>query len=148
MLEGRGPCDDGFHSGLEAYDARIEFFGNETQFDADEGALKKILNMHGTYTGQFAEARAWAASFFSSIFPDTLPAYVSPIKEAETLCRNIHDLMWKVWGALGSGLGDMSVWPKLEEEAVRSETMSIIEDAKKQDIKLIKMLKGILSDLR
>jgi AraC-like DNA-binding protein len=145
MLEGRELGDDAFCCGLEAYDAWMDFMGNEKLFDADEKELTRILHMHTTYTGQFAEARAWADSFFTSIFPAMLPDYATHIKDAAALCKNVHDLMWKVWGALGSGPGDLSVWAKLENKVIRAETISIINTAKEQDIRLIELIKEILS---
>lgn len=145
LLEGTNLGDEDFHCGLAAYDAWVDFMANERLFDADEKELTRSLHMHTTYTGQFAEARAWADSFLTSAFPPMLPDYADHIKSAAALCKNVHDLMWKVWGALGSGPGDLSVWAKLSEKAVRAETISIIEQAKKQDLQLIELIKEILS---
>ena len=144
MLEGKYFGDDDFFFGLQAYDAWMAFMANENLFDASEEELKQILNMHTTYTGQLAESRAWADSFFSSIFPSLLPEYSGLIKEAATLCKNVHDLMWKVWGALGSEPGDTSVWAMLKDEAVRKDTITIIENAKKQDTRLAELIKKIM----
>ena len=146
ILEGQQPCGKGFHGGLNAYDAWIEFLTDKRVFDADEPALKQILAVHSTYTGTLAEARAWAHSFFTSVFMTMLPRHADEIERAASCCISVHDLMWEVWGALGSGPGDMSVWDRLRDSTVRKQTASIIEKAKHHDTSLIEVIKSILSD--
>ena len=145
LLEGRTPCDEGLHSGLDAYDAWIDFMETDRLFDADEGELKQILAMHSSYTGQLAEARSWADSFLKSILTQLLPEYASEIEKAGAECRSIHDLMWEVWGALGSGPGDLSVWSKLADRTVRQKTVEVIKKARQHDEALIQIIKTILS---
>jgi AraC-like DNA-binding protein len=103
MLEGRNPCEDGFFSGLEAYDAWSESLAYDRLFKTDEAALKQVLAMHSSYAGQLAESRAWAQSFFTSILVTMLPEHRAEVEQAGDSCLAIHDLMWEVWGALGGG---------------------------------------------
>jgi hypothetical protein len=145
LLEGRIPCDKEMHSGLAAYDAWAQFMETDRLFDADEGELRQILAMHSSYTGQLAEARSWAASFLKSILPGLLPEYAAETEKAEAECRAIHDLMWEVWGALGSGPGDLSVWARLADSKVRKVTVEIIRKAKQHDEELIRIIKEILA---
>lgn len=73
-----------------------------------------------------------------------LPEYKSHIEAAADCCKNIHDLKWKVWGALGTGPGDMSVWAGLQDKNIREKTVEVLKEAKEQDIRLIAIIKEIL----
>ena len=146
ILEGRSFCDDGFVGGLAAYDAWIDFVGTDKLFSGDEGELRQILAMHSNYAGQLAESRAWGESFFHSILPPMLPKHADELVKAGEACLAVHDLMWEIWGALGAGPGDMSVWERLGDRAVRKRTAEVIAQARDRDRELIAIIKTILSD--
>ncbi|KAF0193878.1 MAG: DNA-binding domain-containing protein [Bacillota bacterium] len=98
----RTPMVLGRHSGLAAYAAWAKQILNDVEFNTDDPhVLQQWYGVHNSAVGIVAECRHWAASFLRSI-AESNPELCEELFEAAQCYQEEHELMWKIWGLVGS----------------------------------------------
>jgi hypothetical protein len=122
------------HSGHAAYTAWANQLSNDQAFlAAGEARLHEMHDAHHNVVGVLAECRWWAAQWLRHIAQDE-PAMATHLLAAADSFVNEHDLMWKVWGAVG-GNGHPEAWRAFAQPAVRKEIITLIRQAQAENIR-------------
>ncbi len=134
---------DGYYAGFKAYDAWINFLKNKDIETLDDKQVKEMHSLHSALVGSYAEARSWGGSFLERL------TYFEPeindeLLECSKKFKDIHDLMWEIWGVLG-GYWDKEAWLKFRESDLREKIISILEQAKKKDKEVVSVLEIVLN---
>jgi len=134
------PAVRGNASGLAAYDAWIECFGNAALFPKDD--TEAMLQRHGCYmvtSLTVAEGRAWAARFCRDVAA-AHPSLTEPLLDAAACYDGIHDLMWACWEFTGGNDFGEANARKLAEPYRRSRIINLLKIAKKLELDAVRLL--------
>lgn len=130
---GRTPRVFDHHSGHAAYSAWAAQLADDAGFAGkNEGALREQHDAHNNVVGVLAECRWWGAQWLRFIAKDE-PAMAGELLAAAQCFEQEHDLMWKVWGAVG-GNGHPDAWAAFATPEVRQEIVAFILQAQEQDV--------------
>ena len=106
--------------------------GDDAFLTDDEGQLRAMHDAHNNVVGVLAECRWFGAQWMRYIAADE-PAMAEDLLAAATCYEQQHDLMWKVWGAVG-GNGHPDAWQAFARPQVRKEIAAWILQAQALDI--------------
>lgn len=120
-------------TGHAAYEAWARQLANDVTFaDQPEAVLREQHDAHHNVVGMLAECRWYGAQWLRYIAGDE-PAMAEALLAAAACFEQEHELMWKVWGAVG-GNGHPGAWAALARPEVRKEICSFILQARDLDI--------------
>lgn len=128
----RPTADDGWATGLAAYDAWAGHLLQDEAFPPDDlTTLWAHFGVHNNTVGNVAEAR-WYGSLFLTQAANEEPWMAADLLRAAACMATEHDLMWKAWELVG-GIGmDEAKARKLAEPAVRCDMVKVIAAARAQ----------------
>lgn len=132
----------GYYTGFKAYDAWIRFLKTKDMEARSDEEVKEMHNLHNLLVGNHAEARCWGGAFLERI-ADFEPDFIAEMLDCATRFRDIHDLMWKIWGVLG-GFGNEEAYVRFKEPKLREEIISILEQARMYDKEVVAILEKIV----
>ncbi|HWI66437.1 MAG TPA: hypothetical protein VNT75_31800 [Symbiobacteriaceae bacterium] len=121
------------HNGHAAYAVWAKQLADDAAFaDKPESVLREQHDVHNNVVGVLAECRWWASRWLRQIADDE-PAMAEELRAAAACYEKQHDLMWKVWGAVG-GNGHPEAWAALARPEVRRQIVQLILEAQVQDL--------------
>ncbi|HYF92480.1 MAG TPA: hypothetical protein VD969_09530 [Symbiobacteriaceae bacterium] len=131
------------HNGHAAYSAWAAQISDDAAFAGhDEATLRERHDVHNNVVGMLAECRWWAAQWVRFIAPAE-PAMSEHLLAAAALFEKEHDLMWKIWNAVG-GNGHPDAWRPFSRPEVRRQIAGWIREAQEHDVNAIAHLEQAL----
>lgn len=133
------------HSGLAAYDAWAEHILRDDEVAAGGGPEDAFI-VHCDAADVVAEGR-WYASVFLRQAADFLPEAKDELLAAADCCKAEHDLMWKLWGEVGSNVPSEETRREFLKPDVRRRIVPIIRQARDRDAEAARHIENALRAL-
>ncbi len=136
---------EGVPSGISAYQVWMDTIADDSEFKGRR--VKDLVSqykIHHVNVGLLAECRWYGSLFLKRMLGAGLP---EDLKPAAGCFQEIHDTMWRIWGAVG-GLGTSPEKAKrFADPAVRREVIALLEKARELDMKALGHIKAALKKL-
>ena len=127
----RDPLRGNAYNGLAAYDAWAEHIMRDDEVAAG-GKPDDAFGVHSDAIDVVAEGR-WYASVFLKQAADVLPEARDDLLAASDCCKVEHDLMWKIWGIVGSNERAQAQRDAFLKPDVRRSIVALIRQARDRD---------------
>lgn len=132
------------HIGHAAYAAWARQISDDSAFAGQPEAVQRERHdVHNNVVGMLAECR-WFGAQWLRFIAQAEPAMAAELLAAAACFEQEHDLMWKIWGAVG-GNGHPDAWRALVSPAVRRQITGLILQAQAQDIEAAAHLERALA---
>ncbi len=133
----------GIPAGIAAYQAWIDTIGDDSQFTGKK--VKDLVmqyDVHHSNVGLLAESRFYAFLFLSMIQKET--SLSKKLDDAAGCFNGVHDVMWKIWNAVG-GLGvNPTKAKRFAQPEVRGKVVELLKEARESDKKALAYMKAAL----
>jgi RNA polymerase sigma factor (sigma-70 family) len=134
---------DGIPAGIAAYQAWIDTIADDSQFIGKK--VKDLVtqyDIHHSNVGLLAECRYYAHLFLTMIQKET--SISKKLDDAAGCFFGIHDVMWKIWKAVG-GLGvNPTKAKRFAQPEVRAKAIGLLKEARELDKKALAYMKAAL----
>jgi len=132
------------HNGLAAYDAWAEHILRDDV--AAEGGPDDAFMVHSDAVDVIAEGRHYAAGFLRQA-AQVLTTVREELEAAATCYRKEHDLMWEIWGLVGSNQRGEAQREAFLKPDIRRRIAPIIRAAREQDRQAADLIEQALGDI-
>jgi hypothetical protein len=119
------------HNGLAAYDAWAEHILKDDEVAAGGGPDDAFI-VHSDAVDVVAEGRYYASVFLRQA-ADVLPEAKDELLAAAECCKAEHDLMWRIWGEVGSNVPSEGTRREFLRPDVRRRIVPIVRQARDND---------------
>ena len=135
------------NNGLAAYDAWIEHLLRDEDITPDgaapEGSPDSPFSVHDDAVGTLAEGRHYAGEYLKRIAQEE-PSMAPHLLEAADCYKQIHDLMWKVWGCVGGNGRSPEHVRAFADPDARRRIVELLREAKRLDEQAIEDIEAAL----